>query len=278
MRKSIYISLVLIVLSKLLSSCVVTQPTFRKRSTSNPSIAVFENPAIQKKVRLLFKIVTYGTITPIGAIIGGIAGQGASGYFLMGGATGIMVSNSGIKKFERANEVTDANIESYWWKLMKRKDPTLQNYSLFIHNNGKFIKDNVVIAINKDSYHKIASKLIEEENALERQKYEGGMNFYSAILISVAAYVGYQTVKEAFKSDYTVSPNSKNCDDSWEIDPECEGLECYYYTCHSSGQFLRVEQVAIDSYKVGAGTSVTYASNISEARKMAERLTSCNCK
>lgn len=83
--------------------------------------------------------------------------------------------------------------------------------------------------------------------------------------------------EKVFGRDNSPSRSIPECDDAFEPDPDCEGLECYYYTCHYSGKILRIEQVATNKYKIGAGSNVRYAETSSEARKIAQVMTSCNC-
>lgn len=77
----------------------------------------------------------------------------------------------------------------------------------------------------------------------------------------------------------TSNTQIENCNSSLEVDPECDGFDCFFFICNEkgNGRIIRIEQMAEHKFKVGAGDQIEYASTSSEAETIAKKLTQCNC-
>lgn len=118
-----------------------------------------------------------------------------------------------------------------------------------------------------------------ESAFLEKLREQKRNEIFAAIVAGAIIYkMGSWMLGNISKSVSEHNESINLCDSSWEVDETCDDIECYYLTCHSSGKFIRVEQVSTSNYKIGAGSNVKYASTINEAREIAEKMTSCLCK
>ncbi|MBC7571079.1 MAG: hypothetical protein H7319_15280 [Spirosoma sp.] len=117
-----------------------------------------------------------------------------------------------------------------------------------------------------------------ESAFLEELREQRRNEIFAAIIAGAIVYkVGSWMLGNVSNAVSEHNQTTDNC--SLEVDPDCDGYDCFFFICNqkSNGRIIRIEQMAEHKYKVGAGDQIEYASTSSEAEKIAEKLTQCNC-
>lgn len=188
-----------------------------------------------------------------------------------------------------------SNIDSF------RKNKDGNKCQSFIDKYNKLYKNDFVIVASTipsygwfgDEYGEITvvpkTKLemyYKTKEEMEKTEFKENDFFDTAQKVAVVLAIGYVLDKIMGNSGSTRNSVDFQKESTLEIkcklvpDEMCEECKCYNYTCHTSGQIVRVKLLdcASNQYEIGAGSNAKVVRGFKEMERLANEMTNCNCK